>query len=70
MEFMIGICSVAFVFGAVIGTLYAFIFYGIPFLFDVFKTIIELIIMIPELLDACITGFKRGGQQHSAERQN
>ena len=52
MEFMIGICSVAFVFGAVIGTLYAFIFYGIPFLFDVIKTIIELIMEIPELYKA------------------
>ncbi len=70
MEFMIGICSVAFVFGAVIGTLYAFIFYGIPLLFDIIKTIIELIMDIPELFEAFMTGFRKGSPHHSSEQQN
>ncbi|WP_295358946.1 hypothetical protein [uncultured Succiniclasticum sp.] len=70
MEFMVGICSVAFVFGAVIGVLYACIFYGIPLLFEILKTIIELIMEIPELYKAGVAGFKRGWNRHSSEQQN
>ena len=70
MEFMVGICSVSFVFGAVIGVLYACIFYGIPLLFEILKTIIELIMEIPELYKAGVAGFKRGWNRHSSEQQN
>ncbi len=70
MEFMIGICSVAFVFGAVIGVLYACVFYGIPLLFNILVTIVELIKEIPELYKAFMEGFRGGTQQHSSEQQN
>lgn len=67
MEFMIGICSVAFVFGAVIGVLYACVFYGIPTLYNICLLMLDT---LRTTFNTCKTGFKEGWNRHSSEQQN
>lgn len=67
MDAMLGMCSVAFIFGAVIGILYACIFYGIPILYDICLMMFDA---FRTTFNTCKTGFKEGWNRHSSEQQN